>query len=116
ATALTYISYFEGFGIPIVEAFRSHCPVITSNVSSMPEVAGDAALLIDPFNVNEITSAMKQILDSEKLRTELIDKGCKQVKKYSWDASAEKLWESLNEVGRGKTEVRRPKWEDRSRK
>ena len=105
ATALTYISYFEGFGIPIVEAFRSHCPVITSNVSSMPEVAGDAALLIDPFNVNEITSAMKQILDSEKLRSELIEKGCEQVHKFSWDTSAEKLWESLNEVGRGKSEA-----------
>lgn len=95
ALALTYVSYFEGFGIPIVEAFRSHCPVITSNVSSMPEVAGDAALLIDPFKPNEIATAMKKIMSSADLRKELIEKGCEQVKRFSWDLSAEQLWESM---------------------
>jgi glycosyltransferase involved in cell wall biosynthesis len=98
ALALTYVSYFEGFGIPIVEAFRSHCPVITSKVSSMPEVAGDAALLVDPFNIDEIASAMEKILNSESIRKDLIEKGCQQVKKFSWDISAEKLWESLLRV------------------
>jgi len=98
AIALAYISYFEGFGIPIVEAFRSHCPVITSNVTSMPEVAGDAAILINPFNIEEITSAMKQLFESDELRTSLIKNGCEQVKKFSWDVSAEKLWESMVKV------------------
>jgi glycosyltransferase involved in cell wall biosynthesis len=98
ALALTYISYFEGFGIPIVEAFRSHCPVITSNVTSMPEVAGDAALLVDPFKVDEIAEAMMQIANSDELRQDLIKKGCQQVKKFSWDISAEKIWESLVKI------------------
>ena len=57
--ALTYVSYFEGFGIPIVEAFRCGVPVITSNVTSMPEVAGEAALLVDPFQADSIARAMK---------------------------------------------------------
>ncbi len=98
ALALAYVSYFEGFGIPIVEAFRSHCPVITSNLTSMPEVAGDAALLVDPFDVDDISRAMERLLLSETLRNELIEKGEKQVQKFSWDKSAEKLWESLMKV------------------
>ncbi len=102
ALALTYVSYFEGFGIPIVEAFRSHCPVITSNVTSMPEVAADAALLVDPFKVEEIAEAMMQIADSEELRQGLIKKGCQQVKKFSWDLSAEKMWESLSHLLKNK--------------
>jgi len=95
AVALAYVSYFEGFGIPIVEAFRSNCPVITSNVTSMPEVAGDAALLVDPFNVEEISNALSRMLNEPELRTSLIEKGHKQVEKFSWDKSAEALWESL---------------------
>lgn len=98
ALSLAYVSYFEGFGIPIVEAFRSGCPVITSNVTSMPEVAGDAALLVDPFNVAEIQSALLRIADSEVLRKELIRKGYDQVKIFSWDISAERLWESMMKV------------------
>ena len=98
ALALAYVSYFEGFGIPIVEAFRSHCPVITSNVTSMPEVAGDAALLVDPFSVDEISTALSRILNEDDLRKQLIEKGCQQVKKFSWDLSAEKMWESLSQV------------------
>ena len=95
AVALTYVSYFEGFGVPIIEAFRSHCPVITSNITSMPEVAGDAALLVNPFKVDEITAAMMQISDSEALRNSLIEKGSEQVKKYNWDLSAERFWDSM---------------------
>jgi len=95
ALALTYVSYFEGFGIPIVEAFRSHCPVITSNVSSMPEVAGDAALLVNPFEADDIARAMVQIADSDKLRHRLIEKGKQQLKRFNWDSSAQKLWKHL---------------------
>jgi glycosyltransferase involved in cell wall biosynthesis len=95
AMALAYVSYFEGFGIPIVEAFQSDCPVITSKVTSMPEVAGDAAILVDPFNVEEIAAALSSLLHSGELRKELIEKGRRQVKKFSWDQSAEALWASL---------------------
>ncbi|MEZ5147666.1 MAG: glycosyltransferase family 1 protein [Bacteroidales bacterium] len=98
AIALTYVSYFEGFGIPIVEAFNAETPVITSNVTSMPEVAGDAALLIDPFSVDSICDALNRMSSDEKLRQELIDKGRIQSKKFTWDKSAERLWNSMEKV------------------
>ncbi|MBE0638007.1 MAG: glycosyltransferase family 4 protein, partial [Bacteroidales bacterium] len=84
ALAITYVSYFEGFGIPILEAFYCHTPVITSNVTSMPEVAGDAALLVDPMSVNSITKAMKQMAGDEQLRKSLIEKGKERSKMFSW--------------------------------
>ncbi len=95
ATALTYVSYFEGFGIPIVESFACGTPVITSNVTSMPEVAGDAALIIDPFNPEDIAEAMNKTEDDQTLRNELIEKGFQRAGKFTWDESAEKLWRSL---------------------
>lgn len=95
STALTYISYFEGFGIPILEAFSCKVPVITSNVTSMPEVAGDAALLIDPFDVDDIAHAMTRLVQDEGLRESLGSKGQERVKLFSWEKSAEKLWNSL---------------------
>ena len=98
AIALTYVSYFEGFGIPIVEAFNAETPVITSNVTSMPEVAGDAALLIDPFSVDSICDALNRMSSDEKLRQELIEKGKIQRKKFTWDKSAERLWNSMEKV------------------
>jgi len=98
AIALTYVSYFEGFGIPIVEAFNAETPVITSNVTSMPEVAGDAALLIDPFSVDSICDALNRMSSDEKLRQELIEKGKIQSKKFTWDKSAERLWNSMEKV------------------
>ena len=92
ALALTYISYFEGFGIPIVEAFQAGVPVITSNVTSMPEIAGDAALLIDPFGQESIIRAMRQMATDETLRKELIEKGHRRQQIYTWDKAAELLW------------------------
>lgn len=98
AFASVYVSYFEGFGIPILEAFKCDVPVITSNVTSMPEVAGDAALLVDPFSVNDIEQAMQRIYKEENLRTELIQKGRERVKLFSWDKTADKLWESIEKL------------------
>lgn len=95
ATALTYISLFEGFGIPIVEAMQSHVPVITSSASSMPEVAGDAGLIVDPSSVFQIAEGMQRIANDETLRKHMIDKGIEQVKKFTWQQSAEKLWNSI---------------------
>ena len=95
AEALTYISYFEGFGIPIVEAFQAGTPVITSNITSMPEVAGDAALLIDPFNPESIAEAMKKIYNDDTLKQEMILKGKKRAARFSWEKTAEQLWESM---------------------
>jgi glycosyltransferase involved in cell wall biosynthesis len=98
ALALLYVSYFEGFGVPIVEAFRSGVPVITSNVTSMPEVAGKSALLVDPFNVQEITAAMVRIEQDPRLRSELIAQGSEQVKLFDWNRSAEKFWGIIDET------------------
>ncbi|MCO5265318.1 MAG: glycosyltransferase family 4 protein [Lentimicrobium sp.] len=98
ATALTYVSYFEGFGIPIIEAFRCAVPVITSNVTSMPEIAGNAALLIDPFNPEDIAMAMEKISTDESLRMNLIQAGSVRAQIFTWDKSAERLWESIRKT------------------
>lgn len=98
ALGLTYVSYFEGFGIPIVEAFKCETAVITSNVSSMPEIAGDAALLIDPFSVDSISDALTKIAKDENLRKDLIRKGKERAKFFSWQKSAEQLWKSIEKA------------------
>ena len=96
--ALTYVSYFEGFGIPIVEAFRMHIPVITSNVTSMPEVAGDAALLVDPLNPETIAEAMKQVSENTLLRDDLVRKGEIRKNLFTWQKTADRLWESIEKA------------------
>ncbi len=95
ALALVYVSYFEGFGIPILEAFQCDVPVITSNITSMPEVAGDAALLVDPFSSEEMANAMIQIAQQPALRSQLIEKGRERLQQFSWNKSAELLWQSM---------------------
>lgn len=98
ALAMTYVSYFEGFGIPIIEAYRCDTPVVTSNVTSMPEVAGDAAVLVDPFSVKSIAEGLETVaLDPEK-RAELIIKGRERQKIFTWDQSAKNLWKVIEEV------------------
>jgi glycosyltransferase involved in cell wall biosynthesis len=98
AIALTYVSYFEGFGIPIVEAFRCGTPVITSNVTSMPEIAGDAALLVNPFEPADIAAAMKSIAVNTELRELLTAKGGQRAAVFTWDKSAERLWNCIEQV------------------
>jgi len=90
--ALLFVPYFEGFGIPILEAFRCETAVITSNVTSMPEVAGNAAMLVDPFNIDEIATAMEQVSNDTRLRLMLIERGRQRQKLFTWDNTAEKLW------------------------
>jgi glycosyltransferase involved in cell wall biosynthesis len=84
-------SIYEGFGLPVLEAFACGTPVVTANISSLPEVAGDAALLIDPLNTDELTNALNSLISDETLRQELIEKGLKRVKDFTWDASAQHL-------------------------
>jgi glycosyltransferase involved in cell wall biosynthesis len=94
-----YPSLRESFGIPMLEAMACGAPVITSNTSSMPEVAGDGAIIIDPYNPMEITEAMIQLLNDNKLREELIRKGFEQASKFSWKAMSENVLEIYKEIG-----------------
>lgn len=90
ATALIFTSLFEGFGIPIVEAFKAEIPVVTSNISSMPEVAKDAAILVNPKDTAAIADAMQKIQE-HGLRTRLVEKGIIRAKDFNWDRTAEKV-------------------------
>ncbi|MCX6231066.1 MAG: glycosyltransferase family 1 protein [Bacteroidetes bacterium] len=98
ALALAYVSLFEGFGIPIVEAFYAETAVITADTTSMPEVAGDAALLVDPSSVTGIANALYTIDTDETLRLSLIEKGKIRRTAFSWDLSAEKLWKAVEKL------------------
>jgi glycosyltransferase involved in cell wall biosynthesis len=98
ATALIYPSLLEGFGLPIVEAMACGTPVITSNNSSMREVAGEAALLIDPRSVTEITEAMVRVVEDASLRAELSAKGLKRSAEFSWEKTAKLTMEAYAEA------------------
>ena len=95
---LVFVSFFEGFGVPPLEAYRSSTAVITSNTSSMPEIAGEGALYANPYDVNSICEAMIRLYSNPLLREELIRKGQEQAKKYSWDKTAELVWNVIEKV------------------
>ena len=100
AVALTYIPFFEGFGIPIIEAHASGTCVITSNVSSMPEVLGDGGLVVDPNNVQQIADVMMSLHSDVPLRKSYEVAGFKNVKRFSWDTSAELIMAQLRKYMR----------------
>lgn len=95
AYALVYASLFEGFGIPILEALQCNVPAIVSNTSSMPEVGGDAALLVNPHSAEDIAQKMELLYKDEALRAKLIAAAPRQVEKFTWDKAADRLWESM---------------------
>lgn len=101
AIALVYSSVYEGFGFPLLEAMACGTPVITSNTSSLPEVAGDAAILVNPYAVDEITEAIERLLNNRKLQEELRRKGFERIKKFSWRKCAEHTLEVYKEVLEG---------------
>ena len=98
ATALTFVPYYEGFGIPLIEAMQTQTPIIASNVTSLPEIAGDAALYVNPLNVDEIAQAMLKLYVDKDLQQQLIEKGNLQKQKFSWDKSADLLWKSCEKI------------------
>jgi len=91
ALALVYPSLYEGFGLPLLEAMSLQVPVITSNISSMPEVAGEAALYVDPRDVEQMASALLLMIKDEKKRKELIKKGTHRVRDFSWKRAADQV-------------------------
>lgn len=93
-------SLYEGFGLPVLEAMQYGVPVITSNVSSLPEAGGDAALYVDPKSAKDITEKMEKLLSDESLRNEMIAKGKKQAAKFSWEKAAKQTLSVLEGVAR----------------
>lgn len=100
ALGLTYTSLFEGFGVPLLEAMHCDVPIIASNVSSMPEVAGPAALLVDPTDVEAIARAMARLWQDDALRARLVAHGRMQRQKFTWDRAAEVVWQQIEAVAR----------------
>lgn len=98
AMALLFPSLYEGFGLPVIEAMACGTPVLTSNTTSLPEVAGDAAILVDPDSVEAITSGIESIINNKELRNDLVIKGLIQCKKFSWDSVAQKVEGILEKV------------------
>lgn len=98
AEALIYASIFEGFGVPMIEAMQCGVPVITSNVTSMPEIAGDAAIFTDPFSPDSIASAMQKLSGDQKLRQTLIEKGFLRCRNYSWQKTTDALWDTIEKA------------------
>ena len=94
AFAALYVPLFEGFGIPLLEAMQSEVPVITSNVSSLPEVAGNAALYCTPTNIEDIANAMLKLYNDSQLREALVQNGIIRKQQFSWDNTANLLWKS----------------------
>ena len=96
ADVLVYPSLYEGFGLPGPEAMACGCPVITSNVSSLPEVTGDAAILVDPSDPKAIARAMIRVLKDDELKIEMSKRGVEQAKKFSWEKTAKDFLEVFN--------------------
>jgi len=99
AEALIFPSLYEGFGLPLLEAMASGTPVVTSNITALPEVAGDAALLVDPTSVEQIAAAIRQIIKDSLLRRQLREKGLARAAQFSWESTAARVHETIG-VGR----------------
>jgi glycosyltransferase involved in cell wall biosynthesis len=97
AELFLYPSHFEGFGMQILEAMACDTPVLTANNSSLPEVGGDAAYYVDDKSIDSIKDGIEKILDSPKLRLEMVKKGKQQIKNFSWKESAQKIIDAINE-------------------
>lgn len=95
ASIFTYVPYFEGFGIPLVEAMNCGTPILSGDKTSLPEVAGEAALYCDPFSVDDICEKLTSLALNENLQTNLSQKGLERSKLFSWDISAEKVWDVI---------------------
>ncbi len=95
ALALVYVSLFEGFGVPLLEAMHCEVPILTSNISSLPEVAGKAGLLVNPYDVNAIAEGLQTLYENPVLRQQLIEKGKHQREPFNWQQSTEVIWQNI---------------------
>jgi glycosyltransferase involved in cell wall biosynthesis len=100
ASVFVFPSLYEGFGLPPLEAMACGTPVVTSNVSSLPEVTGDAALLVDPYSAEAIAEAMRRVLTDDALRSDLSARGLARAREFSWERSAQRVRQIYGEVAR----------------
>lgn len=98
AFALAYIPYFEGFGIPLVEAMRCGIPIISGNLTCLPEVAGDAAIYVNPFDTDEVSKAMIYLASDDQKQAELASKSLERSTLFSWNYTAKATWNVISEV------------------
>ena len=91
-------SLYEGFGLPVLEAMRYGCPVITSNVSSLPEAGGDAAQYFEPENVKDINNTIEKVLTDKILREKMVERGREHYKKFTWEKAAKEVLGAIEEV------------------
>lgn len=98
AKAFAFPSIHEGFGIPPLEAMARGLPVMASNISATPEVVGDAALLVDPYDIEQMTDALERLLDDRELREDLVRRGFERVRRYSWEATARATLELYTKI------------------
>ena len=98
ATAFVYVPYFEGFGMPLAEAMATQTPIIAGNKSCLPEIAANAALYADPFDVEAIAKAMKELKNDVALQAQLIESGKQRVLAFDWDHAAQKVWQEIQQL------------------
>jgi glycosyltransferase involved in cell wall biosynthesis len=98
AISLTFIPYFEGFGIPLIEAMECNVPIIASNVTSIPEVVGNAALMVDPLDIEQVKESMKKVSFDPILRRELVEAGKIRKELFSWERTSSLLWTSIEKA------------------
>jgi glycosyltransferase involved in cell wall biosynthesis len=98
AELMTFVSYFEGFGIPLLEAMQSGTPVLAGNKTSLPEIGGEAVHYCDPFSVEDIAEQLNYLMSSPSLLTALKEKGLERAQQFSWDKTADELWKSFVEM------------------
>jgi glycosyltransferase involved in cell wall biosynthesis len=98
ASVVVYPTLYEGFGFPVLEAMACGTPVVTSSVSSLPEVAGDAAVLVDPKSPEDIANGVQRVLTDEALRAELSSRGLLRVRRFTWERAAKETIEVFFEV------------------
>jgi glycosyltransferase involved in cell wall biosynthesis len=101
ADAFVYPSLYEGFGLPILESMACGCPVISSDSSSLPEVVGDAGLMVDPYDVDALAKAIVEVLTNDRCREELVQKGLDRVKQFTWENSIKNTLNALTEISIG---------------
>ena len=98
AECLLFPSLYEGFGLPVIEAFACGCPVLVSNIDALIEVGGDATVVVDPYDITSITKGIFQILEDQKLRQNLIEKGYVQAAQFTWKKSSESMVQVFRDV------------------